>query len=113
MLCISNHIEEVFVQRNQIGPYGSAAIFAAVSKNPVLKNISMRRCNIGERGAFAFVEYIEKSRRCSLRDVDLSVNGIGFRGSIRIEEMLIRQQEEKGNQIDVDLEGNLVIQESE
>lgn len=112
VLSISNHIEEVFVTKNQVGPYGAAALFAAICKNPVLRILSMRKCNIGERGAFAFVEYMQKSRKLSLQDVDLSVNGIGFRGSIRIEEMLI-QMEENGSTIDVDLEGNLVIQESE
>lgn len=110
VLCISNHIEEVFVQRNLIGPYGCAAIFAAVSKNPVLKNISMRRCGIGEKGALAFVEHVGKSEICKLRDVDFSVNSIGFHGSMKIEEMMI-QMEEKGQSFDIDLEGNMVIQE--
>jgi hypothetical protein len=110
VLCISKHIEEVFVQRNKIGPYGAAAIFAAASKNPYLNSIEMRRCGIGEKGALAFVEHIGKSEVCALRYVDMSVNGIGFRGSIMIEEMLI-EKERKGKIIDVDLEGNLVLQE--
>jgi|AntRauTorckE5430_2_1112549.scaffolds.fasta_scaffold05571_1 hypothetical protein len=111
VLCISNHIEAIFVQRNRIGPYGAAAIFAAASKNPVVKTIEMRRCGIGEKGAMAFVEHIGKSDVCTLKEVDLSVNKIGFRGSILIEEMLIAKGD-KGNMIDVDLEGNLVLQES-
>jgi hypothetical protein len=112
VLCISKHIEEVFVQRNKIGPYGAAAIFAAASKNPYLNSIEMRRCGIGEKGALAFVEHIGKSDVSALRYVDMSVNGIGFRGSIMIEEMLI-EKESKGKTIDVDLEGNLVLQEGE
>lgn len=112
VLCISKHIEEVFVQRNKIGPYGAAAIFAAASKNPYLNSIEMRRCGIGEKGALAFVEHIGKSEISALRYVDMSVNGIGFRGSIMIEEMLI-EKESKGKTIDVDLEGNLVLQEGE
>ena len=111
VLCISNYIEDVFIQRNRIGPYGAAAIFAAASKNPVVKTIEMRRCGIGEKGAMAFVEHIGKSNVCGLKEVDLSVNRIGFRGSIMIEEMLI-EKEDKGKVIDVDLEGNLVLQES-
>jgi len=110
VLCISKYVEEVFVQRNKIGPYGAAAIFAAASKNRVLKTIDMRRCGIGEKGALAFVEHVGKSGICGLKDVDLSVNGIGFRGSILIEEMLI-ERERKGYNMDVDLEGNLVLQE--
>ena len=111
VLCISKHIEEVFLQKNRIGPYGAAAIFAAASKNPVLKNIGMRRCGVGEKGAFAFVEHIGSSKVCALKEVDLSVNSIGFKGSIKIDEILI-QKEEQGAAIEVDLEGNLVIQES-
>jgi len=112
VLCISRHIEEVFVQLNKIGPYGAAAIFAAASKNMALRNVVMRRCNVGERGALAFVEHVGKSKTCGLKEIDLSVNGIGFRGSIEIEQMLI-QREDDGDKIEVDLEGNLVIQESE
>jgi len=112
VLCISNHIEEVILRRNKIGPYGASAIFAAASKNSTLKNISLRRCHIGEKGAFAFVEYVKGSNSCGLREVDLSVNGIGFQGSIAIEEMLI-EREKDGMPIDIDLDGNLVIQESE
>lgn len=112
VLCISNHIEEVILRRNRIGPYGASAIFAAASKNSSLKNISLRRCHIGEKGAFAFVEYVKGSKTCRLREVDLSVNGIGFQGSLAIEEMLI-EREKDGMPIDIDLDGNLVIQESE
>ncbi len=110
VLCISQHIEEVFVQRNKIGPYGAAAMFAAVAKNSSLKTLVMRRCVLGERGALAFAEYIGQSRVTGLKEVDLSVNRIGFRGSIAIEEML-NEKEKNGRRIEVDLEGNLVLQE--
>lgn len=110
VLCISKYIEEVFVPRNRIGPYGAAALFAAAAKNSVLRTLVMRRCLVGERGALAFAEYIGESKVTGLREVDLSVNRVGFRGSIAIEEMLNRR-EERGDRIDVDLEGNLVFQE--
>lgn len=111
VLYISKYIEEVFMQRNRIGPYGASAIFAACAKNPTIKVVEMRGCGIGEKGALAFVEHIGKSDHCGLKDVDLSVNKIGFRGSIMMEEMLM-EKERRGRPIDVDLEGNLVLQES-
>jgi len=110
VLCISQYIEEVFVQRNKIGPYGAAAIFAAIAKNSTMKTLVMRRCVLGERGALAFAEYIGQSTVTGLKEVDLSVNRIGFKGSIAIEEML-HEKEKIGKSIDVDLEGNLVLQE--
>lgn len=112
VLCISNHIEEVILRRNKIGPYGASAIFAAASKNSTLKNISLRRCHVGEKGALAFVQYVKGNDICGLREVDLSVNGIGFQGSMAIEEMLIAREKD-GSPIIIDLDGNLVIQESE
>ena len=99
------------MQRNRIGPYGASAIFAACAKNPTIKVVEMRGCGIGEKGALAFVEHIGKSDHCGLKDVDLSVNKIGFRGSIMMEEMLM-EKERRGRPINVDLEGNLVLQES-
>lgn len=110
VLCISNYIEEVFVQRNRIGPYGAAAMFAAAGKNKSLKTLVMRQCLVGERGALAFAEYIGESKVTGLKEVDLSVNRIGFRGCIAIEEML-NEREKNDARIDVDLEGNLVLQE--
>jgi hypothetical protein len=110
VLCISNYIEEVFVQRNRIGPYGAAAMFAAAGKNKSLKTLVMRRCLVGERGALAFAEYIGESKVTGLKEVDLSVNRIGFRGCIAIEEIL-NEREKNDARIDVDLEGNLVLQE--
>lgn len=111
VLCISKHIEEVILRKNPIGGYGASAIFSAASKNESLKNLSMRSCHVGEKGGFAFVEYISKSATCGLRKVDLSVNGIGFEASFSIEELLI-QRENDGMPIEIDLDGNLVIQES-
>mmetsp|Transcript_29380 Transcript_29380/g.44838 ORF Transcript_29380/g.44838 Transcript_29380/m.44838 type:complete len:626 (-) Transcript_29380:192-2069(-) len=110
VLCISKHIEEVLVQHNKIGPYGAGAIFSAVAKNNTVKVLIMRRCLIGEKGGIDFAKRVGSSKNCGLREVDLSVNRIGFRGSIEIEEMLI-QKENENNAIEVDLEGNLVLQE--
>ena len=66
---------------------------------------------VGEKGALAFADHIGKSQISGLKEVDLSVNSIGFRASIRIEEMLLKKEKD-GMKIEVDLEGNLVIQES-
>jgi len=107
---MSHYIEEIFVQRNKIGPYGAASIFASVATNNNVKMLVMRRCSVGERGGLAFAEYVGRSEVVGLKEVDLSVNAIGFRGSIAIEEMLI-EKEKNGKGMNVDLEGNLVLQE--
>lgn len=105
----SEHIEEVYIQHNRVGPYGSSALFLAASTNPVLRTLMMRRCRIGERGAMAFADHVCKSQVCGLKEVDLSINQIGFKGSIAIEKALLEQKEDR--HIEVDLEGNLVFQE--
>lgn len=109
LLSRSTHIEEVFLQRNRIGPYGSSAIFLAASTNPHLRTLVMRRCSIGERGALAFAEHVCSSNVTGLKEIDLSVNSIGFKGSIAVETALSRREE--GKEIECDLEGNLVFQE--
>eukprot|EP00562_Extubocellulus_spinifer_P035486 CAMPEP_0178683100 /NCGR_PEP_ID=MMETSP0699-20121125/2128_1 /TAXON_ID=265572 /ORGANISM="Extubocellulus spinifer, Strain CCMP396" /LENGTH=177 /DNA_ID=CAMNT_0020327681 /DNA_START=516 /DNA_END=1046 /DNA_ORIENTATION=- len=108
LLSESAHIEEVFLQRNSIGPYGSSAIFLAASTNPILRTLVMRRCSIGERGALAFAEHVCSSNISGLHEVDISVNGIGFKGCIAVETALSRREE--GKKIECDLEGNLVFQ---
>lgn len=105
----SRNIQEVFLQRNKIGPYGSSAIFIAAATNPCLRTLVMRRCAIGERGARAFAEHVCNSDVSGLREIDMSVNGIGFYGSIEVETALSRREE--GKKIECDLEGNLVFQE--
>jgi len=62
-----------------------------------------------ERGALAFAQHLGKSE-CGLTEVDISVNQIGFRGCLEVEEALVRARR-KGKRIEVDLEGNLVLQE--
>ena len=109
ILSSSENIKEVFLQRNKIGPYGSSAIFIAAGTNPCLRTLVMRRCAIGERGARAFAEHVCKSDISGLREVDLSVNSIGFSGSVEVETALSRREE--GRKIECDLEGNLVLQE--
>lgn len=109
VLSSNRHIEEVFLQRNRVGPYGSSAIFLAAADNPVLRTLVMRRCRVGERGALAFAEHLGKGG-CGLKEVDVSVNQIGFRGCLEVEEALVRARR-KGKRIEVDLEGNLVLQE--
>jgi len=89
--------------------------------------------NVRERGAFAFVSQIltpgeDDQMNCGLREIDLSVNQIGFYGVFEIEKRLKERSEKiekswmqktnKGDKkefkrllIEVDLEGNMVFQE--
>lgn len=89
--------------------------------------------NVSERGAFAFVSQIlnpgeDDQMNCGLREIDLSVNQIGFYGVFEIEKRLKErsgkieqswmQKTNKGDKkeferqiIEVDLEGNMVFQE--
>jgi hypothetical protein len=108
----SESIEEVYVQRHQIGPFGACAIFVAASKNPILHTLGMRRCRIGERGAMAFAEVIcsASHQECGLREVDLSANTIGYRGCLAIEQALQRH-DKMVRCLSINLEGNLVFQE--
>ncbi|KAL7526954.1 hypothetical protein ACHAXR_002733 [Thalassiosira sp. AJA248-18] len=126
VLQMSMHIEEVFLPGNKIGPYGASAIFCAAKSNPKLRTLLMRGCRIGERGAFAFISQIlmEENTSCGLREVDLSVNRLGFYGVFAVEkglktrmELLEGQHKQKSGRdekvvaIEVDLEGNMVFQE--
>jgi len=120
VLQMSLHIEEVFLPKNRIGPYGASAIFCAAKENKALKTLLMRGCRIGERGAFALVSQIlmnEDASKSGLREIDLCVNQIGFYGVFAIEKALKNRKERlKAQGIDddeilVDLEGNMVFQE--
>jgi hypothetical protein len=119
----SQHVSEVWLQRNRIGPYGASAIFLAACENKSLHHINMRRCRIMERGGLAFSEIIapndssssggsnSTADECGLNNVNLSANFIGFRASMAIEEALTKRDKEGMNLLLVDLEGNLVFQE--
>jgi hemolysin III len=112
ILQISDYIEEVFVDRNRLGPYGASALFIACSSNSSLKRLLMRRCRVRERGALAFAELISTSSECGLVEVDLSANGIGFKGSVSIERAIVeRNQNSDLPALIVNMEGNLVLQE--
>jgi len=106
----SKFIKEVYLQRNRIGPYGAAALFAACSTNPSVRTLVMRRCLIGERGAKAFAEHVASTNgdKCGLTHVDLSVNRIGMLGTTLIAEALAKRGTDP---IEVDLQGNLIFQE--
>lgn len=54
----SKHIQQVWLPRHRIGPYGASALFLAARDNPTIQTLNLRRCRIGERGAFAFCELI-------------------------------------------------------
>lgn len=111
ILTVSQHVEEVRLQRHRIGPYGAAVLFMAAIKNPVLKSISLRRCRLGERGGLAFAEIVCPSIECGLREVDLSANRIGFRGCLAIEQAMLKRHPETHPFLDLNLDGNLVFQE--
>lgn len=120
VLQMSLHIEEVFLPKNRIGPYGASAIFCAAKENKALKTLLMRGCRIGERGAFALVSQIlmnEDASQSGLREIDLCVNQIGFYGVFAIEKALKNRKERllaqgvDDDEILVDLEGNMVFQE--
>ena len=109
VLTQSANIEEVRLQRHGIGHYGATVLFLAVVKNPTLKSISLRRCQLGEAGGIAFAEIICPSKKCGLQKIDLSANRIGFRGCLAIEQALTKRDPE--NYLDLNLDGNLVFQE--
>ena len=121
VLQISLHIEEVFLPKNRIGPYGASAIFCAVKENKALKTLLLRGCRIGERGAFALVSQIlmndDESNKCGLKEVDVSANRLGFYGVFAIEKGLRNRRERRlaqgidDDDILIDLEGNLIFQE--
>jgi hypothetical protein len=121
----TKYIRQVFLQRHRIGPYGSAALFLACRSNPSIEALNLRRCRIGERGAFAFCEiimgmdpkdragqFVTNKSESGLIDVDLSANRIGHQGTIAIEKALERRM--AGGSCEpmyVNLEGNLVFPE--
>ena len=107
----TQHIKEVYVQRNHVGHYGASALFIACSTNAVVEKLVLRRCRVGERGAMFFAELMATASECGLRDVDLSANQIGFKGTLAIEQALVERQRKNLAPIVVDLEGNLVLQE--
>ena len=112
VLQTTQHVKEVWLPRNFVGPYGASALFIACSSNPIIKKLVLRRCRIGEQGALVFAELIATSSETGLIDVDLSANRIGFRGSLAIEQALMqRNLHHDMHAMTVDLEGNLVLQE--
>jgi len=119
VLQVSQNIQEVFLDRNRIGPYGASAIFIACSTNSSLKKLHMRRCRVFERGARVFAEYVATSPTTALQEIDLSANYIGINGSLAVERALmdrmqlmsLQNPQEPLHHIAVDLEGNHVLQE--
>ena len=112
----SEFIEELFISRNRIGPYGAAAIFLAASKNSTLTTIIMRKCQISEQGALAFREHILKQRSrsykmCRLKEIDLSCNRLGHIGIKIIDDCMKARNKSEGEEIKIDLDGNLPFQE--
>jgi len=110
VLLTPKYISEVFVQRHRIGPYGAAAIFAACQENPTVKILVLRQCLLGVRGAQAFAQCVV-SKNCGLREVDLSNCRMGYLGTRAMTHALVQQKQKGLPTIDVDIEGNLIIQE--
>lgn len=114
VLQTSEFVQEVRLQGNRLGPYGASAIFLACSRNQTIQRLAMRRCLIGEKGGLAFAELLHRDmedQKCGLVDVDLSVNRIGFRASVAIEEAMNKRVQNGQDSMYVDLMGNLVLQE--
>lgn len=101
-------ITQVWLPKHRIGAYGASALFWACSTNTTIHNLNLRRCHIGERGAFAFCELL-LNEATGLQDVDLSANGMGHRGTTAIEKAL--EHRAANEEIYVNLEGNLVFPE--
>jgi hypothetical protein len=110
VLITSKYISEVFVQRHRIGPYGAAAIFAACQENPTVKILILCRCLKGVRGAQAFTQCVV-SKNCGLHEVDLSNCRMGYPGTRAATHALVQRKQQGLPTIDVDIEGNLIIQE--
>ena len=110
VLQVSEHLTEVRLQRNAVGPYGASAIFLACAHNRTLHTLGMRQCRVGERGALVLAEAL--SADCGLRFVDLSANFIGHVGCDVVEQASMKRNTNAGAVVlTVDLEGNLVFQE--
>jgi hemolysin III len=110
VLQTTKYIHQVWLPGHRIGPYGASAIFLACQENPTIQTLNMRRCRIGERGAFAFCESLSSTKTRGLSDVDLSSNGLGHRGTVSIQRLLERQNTDVPP-LFVNLEGNLVFPE--
>ena len=107
------HVVEVHLQRNRIGPYGATAIFLAChNPHSAVERLSLRRCQIGERGALALAAYIVPSTTTKLTQIDVSANHCGYHGCVAIDRAL-QAREQKGWMpvMTIDLEGNHVFQE--
>ena len=87
VLQVAEHLTEVRLQRNSIGPYGASAIFLACAQNPTLRSLGLRRCRVGERGALVLADILLQNGPavCGLRQIDLSANYIGHLGCQRVE----------------------------
>lgn len=111
----TSNIIQVWLPRHRIGPYGASALFLACRENPTIQHLNLRRCRIGERGAFAFCELLlEPGANHGLLEVDLGSNGIGHRGTVAIERALeerVKQEQKEDDVMFVNLEGNLVFPE--
>lgn len=103
-------VEELYLQRNRLGPFGATAIFKSIANNSSIRKIIMRRCRIRERGAMAFVDHLCLSST-ALREIDLGLNGIGYSGCSMIEQGMNLRKRQGLSDIEIELEGNLIVQE--
>jgi hemolysin III len=106
----SNSLTEVRLNRNKIGSYGAAAIASSFQQNTSVRKLEMRSCAIGEKGAFAFSRDALVTPN-ALEFLDLSINNIGHAGVVSLAEALKLREDNGMSGIEVDMEGNLVLQE--
>ena len=115
VLQVAEYLSEVRLQRNSVGPYGATAIFLALRHNKSIQFLGMRRCRVGERGAFVLAQVLQETENDrALREIDLSANYIGHYGCERVEQALKKLNQNivrTEDLLTVDLEGNLVFQE--
>lgn len=117
VLAVSEFVSQVNVSNNRIGPYGATALFEVLGENDTVESLQMKGCRIGEKGALAFVEHIcVDGKQSALKEVDLSLNRIGFHGCYAIERALKKMSvafadDQKSLPPTVNLDANMVLQE--
>jgi len=95
------------LRHNPIGGYGAAALASAVGKSSTLAHVDLRACSVGAMGAEAFASLVVEKGGSSVRSLDLSVNSMGMRGTLRLKAALAMGV----GKIDVDMTNNIVLAE--
>mmetsp|Transcript_42269 Transcript_42269/g.133167 ORF Transcript_42269/g.133167 Transcript_42269/m.133167 type:complete len:120 (+) Transcript_42269:763-1122(+) len=61
---------------NEVDGKGAAILFAGLREMPSLRDLDMRNNDLGEEGAAFLEHWLEHSRHCQIRMLDLVGNGI-------------------------------------